>query len=123
MNLRRLFYVFAIGLTPVLGYAQDHKSVPENWFNLDYEKDGVLGISTEKTYESLLKGKKSTPVIVAVLDGGVDVNHEDLKMSSGLMLRIVYLMVLIMTKMDSSMIDMDGILSVMPREKMYSLII
>jgi len=26
-----------------------------------------------------LKGKKSTPVIVAVLDGGVDLNHEDLK--------------------------------------------
>lgn len=79
MNLRRLLYVFAIGLIPVLGYTQDNKSVPENWFNLDYEKDGVLGISTERTYESLLKGKKSTPVIVAVLDGGVDVNHEDLK--------------------------------------------
>lgn len=58
MNLRRLLYVFAIGLIPVLGYTQDHKSVPENWFNLDYEKDGVLGISTERTYESLLKGKK-----------------------------------------------------------------
>ncbi|TCR03742.1 subtilase family protein [Sphingobacterium sp. JUb20] len=79
MNLKRLLYVFAIGLTPILGYAQENKSVPENWFNLDYEKDGVLGISTERTYESLLKGKKSTPVIVAVLDGGVDVNHEDLK--------------------------------------------
>lgn len=58
MNLRRLLYVFAIGLIPVLGYTQDNKSVPENWFNLDYEKDGVLGISTERTYESLLKGKK-----------------------------------------------------------------
>jgi len=79
MNLKRLLYVFAIGLTPILGYAQENKSVPKNWFNLDYEKDGVLGISTERTYESLLKGKKSTPVIVAVLDGGVDVNHEDLK--------------------------------------------
>lgn len=79
MNLKRLLYVFAIGLTPILGYAQENKSVPENWFNLDYEKDGVLGISTERTYESLLKGKKSTSVIVAVLDGGVDVNHEDLK--------------------------------------------
>src|SRR5690606_28166472 len=41
--------------------------------------DGVMGISTEKAYELLLKGKKSTPVVVAVIDGGVDVNHEDLK--------------------------------------------
>lgn len=79
MNLKRLLYVFAMGLIPTLSYAQENKKLPENWFNLDYEKDGVLGISTEKTYQSLLKGKKSTPVIVAVLDGGVDVNHEDLK--------------------------------------------
>src|SRR5690606_32370174 len=33
----------------------------------------------EKAYEELLKGKKSTTVVVAVIDGGVDVNHEDLK--------------------------------------------
>lgn len=79
MRLKRLLYVFAIGLIPTFGHAQENKSVPDNWFNLDYEKDGVLGISTEKTYESLLKGKKSVPVIVAVLDGGVDILHEDLK--------------------------------------------
>src|SRR5690606_24793497 len=33
---------------------------------------------TEKAQE-LLKGKKATPVVVAVLDGGVDIQHEDLK--------------------------------------------
>ena len=38
-----------------------------------------MGISTEKAYELLLNGKKSTPVVVAVIDGGVDVDHEDLK--------------------------------------------
>ncbi len=52
---------------------------PDNWFNLDASKDNVNGVSTERTYEELLKGKKSTTVIVGVLDSGVDYNHEDLK--------------------------------------------
>lgn len=50
-----------------------------NWQNLDLKTDSVFGISTEKAYKELLKGKKSVPVIVAVLDGGVEYNHEDLK--------------------------------------------
>ncbi len=52
---------------------------PDNWFNLDATKDNVNGVSTEKTYEELLKGKKSTTIIVGVLDSGVDYLHEDLK--------------------------------------------
>ncbi|MBC7614476.1 MAG: peptidase S8, partial [Pedobacter sp.] len=50
-----------------------------NWQNLDLKIDTTFGISTEKAYKELLKGKKSTPVLVAVLDGGIDLNHEDLK--------------------------------------------
>jgi cell wall-associated protease len=52
---------------------------PDNWFNLDAGKNGVNGVSTEKTYEELLKNKKSTTIIVGVLDSGVDYMHEDLK--------------------------------------------
>ena len=52
---------------------------PENWFNLDESADGTAGMSTEKAYKDLLRGKTSKPVIVAVLDSGVDVEHEDLK--------------------------------------------
>lgn len=51
---------------------------PENWFNLDFEQDEVPGISTEKLYNEVLKGKTGETVIVAVLDGGVDIEHEDL---------------------------------------------
>lgn len=53
-----------------------------NWQNLDLQTDGVFGISTEKAYAELLKVKKPAkvkPVLVAVLDSGVDPEHEDLK--------------------------------------------
>lgn len=49
-----------------------------DWQNMDLKTDSVFGISTNKAYE-LLKGKKSSPVIVAVIDAGVDTLHEDLK--------------------------------------------
>ncbi len=52
---------------------------PENWFNLDPSKDGVRGVSTEVAYNTLLKGKTSRTVVVAVIDSGIDIEHEDLK--------------------------------------------
>lgn len=52
---------------------------PENWYNLDYKTSKVNGVATERTYEELLKGKKSKTIIVGVIDSGVDFNHEDLK--------------------------------------------
>ncbi len=51
-----------------------------NWQNLDPEKDNVMGVSTERAYSELLKGKKpKKEIIVAVIDGGVDIKHEDFK--------------------------------------------
>ena len=43
-----------------------------NWHNIDH-----AGLHTEQAYE-LLKNKKSTSVLVAVIDSGVDIEHEDL---------------------------------------------
>ncbi|WP_052354025.1 S8 family peptidase [Flectobacillus major] len=51
---------------------------PDNWFNLDFRQDGVMGISTEKAYKEILNKKKSHTVIVAIIDSGVDIAHEDL---------------------------------------------
>lgn len=59
-------------------FSQD-KEVPQNWFNLDMAADSYPGMSVEKTYNTLLKDKVGVPVIVAVIDGGVDYMHEDLK--------------------------------------------
>ena len=42
-------------------------------------KDSIPGMSVDKVYSELLKGKTSTPVIVGIVDSGVDIEHEDLK--------------------------------------------
>ena len=51
---------------------------PHNWPYLDPIVDSVAGISLYKAYD-LLKGQPSVPVIVGVLDSGVDLTHEDLR--------------------------------------------
>ncbi len=80
LKTNKLLCYLALGILPFYSVAQekDKDKAPANWFNLDYQKDGAMGISTDKAYE-LLKGRKASPVIVAVLDGGVDIKHEDLK--------------------------------------------
>lgn len=77
--IKRISYFSLMLFLPLASFAQTAEESPKpNWFNLDLKTDGNFGISTEKAYE-LLKGKTSQPVVVAVIDGGVDVNHEDLK--------------------------------------------
>lgn len=58
---------------------QDSTKAPKNWFLLDPETDRVQGVSAERVYTTLLKGKPSRTVVVAVIDSGVDIFHEDLK--------------------------------------------
>ncbi|MFY7788880.1 MAG: S8 family peptidase [Thermoflexibacteraceae bacterium] len=60
-------------------YNDTLKKAPTNWFNLDMTGDKVRGVSTEKAYQTILKGRPSKPVVVAVIDSGVDIEHEDLK--------------------------------------------
>lgn len=62
---------FAQGTTSV-------KTLPQGWHLMDKEKDGVYGISLEKAY-NFVKDRKSVPVVVAVIDSGIDTLHEDLK--------------------------------------------
>lgn len=51
-----------------------------NWFNLDPKLNSIQGVSVDRAYAELLKNK--TPkkkIVVAIIDGGVDIYHEDLK--------------------------------------------
>lgn len=58
---------------------QDTTEAPKDWFLKDPESDHVQGVSAEKTYLTLLQGKPSRTILVAVIDSGVDIDHEDLK--------------------------------------------
>jgi cell wall-associated protease len=58
---------------------QDTTLAPQDWFLRDPEIDHVQGVSAERAYSTLLKDKQSRTVLVAVIDSGVDIDHEDLK--------------------------------------------
>jgi hypothetical protein len=77
MKLRNFLIPVSIAVQSLSIQAQE--AAPDNWFNLDFEQDKVRGVSTEKAYKELLKGKKSTSIIVSIIDSGVDEEHEDLK--------------------------------------------
>jgi len=70
-----VFFGCGIGIT---SFAQT--DIPRGWHLLDLEANHVYGISLNKAYDFLAsKNKKPQPVIVAVLDSGIDTAHEDLK--------------------------------------------
>ncbi|MDP5081124.1 MAG: S8 family peptidase [Winogradskyella sp.] len=50
----------------------------KNWGHLDLVKDTIPGMAVDKAYAELIKSKKGTKVIVAVIDSGIDIDHEDL---------------------------------------------
>lgn len=73
------FFLILMGLGFTFLSAQEQ--APKNWFNLDPKQDGFPGLSTESLYNRLksMTGKKGETVVVAVIDSGVDYEHEDLK--------------------------------------------
>ena len=73
--------LLSIAFTTIINLSFAQTSPEPNfkgWHLKDSKEDGVMGISLNKAYQ-LLKGKTSTPVIVAVIDSGIDTTHEDLK--------------------------------------------
>lgn len=67
-------------LTTLLGSVllTAQSETPRNWWNLDRTEDSFPGVSAAKAH-NYLQGKKAKKVVVAVIDSGVDVEHEDLK--------------------------------------------
>ncbi|MBA2422849.1 MAG: S8 family serine peptidase [Chitinophagales bacterium] len=74
--LIRSVSVFFLSISISLyGWSQ---SPPQDWFNLDPKADGFYGVGTEKAYNDLLKNRTAQTVVVAVIDGGTDITHEDI---------------------------------------------
>ncbi len=74
----RVFEVCFFLLYTLKVMGQPARPVAHDWHYLDYKTDGYRGISLQQAYD-LLKNKKSTPVIVAVIDSGIDTLQPDLK--------------------------------------------
>lgn len=50
----------------------------KNWGHADLLTDTIPGMSVDRAYAEIIKNKKGKQVIVAVLDSGMDLTHEDL---------------------------------------------
>jgi cell wall-associated protease len=75
--MKKLIYLLTFVFISGSLFAQQGDN--RNWHHLDLAQDSMYGVSTHKAYKDLLNGKQGTTVIVAVLDSGVDFDHEDLK--------------------------------------------
>jgi len=49
------------------------------WGSKDLSKDTIPGMSVDRAYKELIKDYEGKTVVVAVLDSGVDIEHEDLQ--------------------------------------------
>jgi len=67
-------FLIIVFLVPMFAVSQSKS----DWQHLDPEIDNILGVSTYRAYEHL-KNKKSKPVIVAVIDNGAELTHQDLQ--------------------------------------------
>lgn len=74
MNRTGKILIASLMLAAYTAGAQDVDKKILNWYN-----GAKYGMSTDKAYAKLLAGKKSEPVVVAVIDSGVDIEHEDLQ--------------------------------------------
>lgn len=72
-----VFFLFAL-MTGALAQIQYDPERLKDWHLRD-TKSQVPGTGVEEAYKTTLKGKTSHEVIVAVIDGGVDIHHEDLQ--------------------------------------------
>ncbi len=54
------------------------ESQKKSWGHADLATDTIPGMSVDKAYSQIIGNKKGVKVIVAVLDSGIDLKHEDL---------------------------------------------
>ncbi len=65
--------IFFLSITALVSQT----AVPNDWY-YGSPGEGYTGISMRKAYNEFLKNKKTKTVVVAVIDSGIDIEHEDL---------------------------------------------
>lgn len=85
LRLKTSAALFLVSGTFTVAYAQEKsiasfEPVYHNWYNMDAKQDKIHGVSVNRSYKELLTTKQSKKtVVVAVIDSGTDINHEDLQ--------------------------------------------
>ena len=80
IKLLFLFVIFSVYVVAQEKKADDFEKKYLNWHQKEPQKDKVMGTSVDKLYNELLNEiKPEKTIVVAVIDGGVDIFHEDLK--------------------------------------------
>ncbi len=51
----------------------------KSWSSKDLQNDTIPGMAVDRTYQEIIQNSVGTTVIVAVIDSGIDIEHEDLK--------------------------------------------
>jgi subtilisin family serine protease len=73
-----LYLTGQAGAQDISGMEASNEEKLKNWYLLGQISDSTDGINLNAAYQ-FLSGKKPEQVIVAVIDGGIDTTHEDLK--------------------------------------------
>jgi cell wall-associated protease len=79
MKVQILLISILLSFQNLLAQQKDIHFNSESWYLKDPKTDKTQGVSVEKVYSKILKDKPSKTVVVAIIDSGVDIDHEDLK--------------------------------------------
>jgi len=77
-NFKSILLGSFLHLAVVMPLFAQERSKMEQWHLLDEEVDSLPGVSAHRILQGIGKNFKPFDVVVAVIDGGVDINHPDL---------------------------------------------
>lgn len=75
--MTKLKFILSLAVGILLSF-QISAQAPKGWQHLSYSQDSIYGIESNRAYTELIKNEAGVKVIVAVIDSGTDVQHEDL---------------------------------------------